>query len=49
VRTLSNAKNPGKKMTDTIEGEKNKNYRYHRRGKKIGGKELSKSSLYLGV
>jgi hypothetical protein len=49
VRTLINAKNPGKKMTVTIEGEKNKNYRYHRRGKKIGGKKLSKNSLYLGV
>jgi hypothetical protein len=49
VRTLINAKNPGKKITDSIEGKKNKNYRYHRRGKKIGGKKLSKSSLYLGV
>jgi hypothetical protein len=46
---LSNAKDPGKKNPDTIEREKYKNYRYHRRGEKIGGKELSKSSLYLGV
>jgi hypothetical protein len=34
---------------DQCKKPKKKNDRYHRRGKKIGGKKLSKSSLYLGV
>jgi hypothetical protein len=38
-------KNLGKKMTDTIEGEKNKNYQYHRRGEKSMEKIEEKLTL----